>query len=634
MAENAFWRAVRSVGSAFHPPFYGLALFFTLYYFFAFAVYPHNPMWRGDLPDTDDYMYLTQVLDWLHGQGWYDNIQHRLDPPSGVPIHFSRFTMLPMAGLIKVFEFLGLGPKGSAQLMALFYPVFLLWVWFQSLRWTAQSLMPKEWAGVTAFVGFFATHTIYMFQPGHVDHHGLVAILVAASLGCAVRMMQAPERRRWPLLAGLALALGLTVALEILPWLVLMAAFLGIWSAVKGANAARSGVLFALTLFVASAAFLALTRPLADIMNPDVLTYSAVYVAMMAGVAVSFAGVFLVSRWGIGARMVAGAVLAVASGSMFLERFPEMISGPYGGIDPALATIILGEIIEAQPLKLPATNWMDMFWVAGSAFLALPLACYYTVSERAAQRWIWALLLLLLSVAFMLTMFYQRRYAGTMNMFVVFPLALFFQRGWAWIGQRWRGRQRFFAELGLIALVGPLLTLLWPALYDGRSLSLGVFLFPVNLSQEAVACQSYELENVLRNPLGLGSHPRLIMNTLGEGPELLFRTPHSILAAPYHMNVAGNLDSMRFFSTPYPDEAEAIARRRHIDLVVTCAYASNFYFHIAPWKKDGAEEGPGKDFAPHFIERLLIGHIPAWLKPVKVEGLNNFVVYEVLPPKQ
>jgi hypothetical protein len=109
MTDNSFIRSFRSIGDIFKPPFDGLWLVVTLYFAWTFLMFPNNPILRGDLPDTDDYMYLNQVLDWMKGQGWYDNIQHRLDPPAGVPIHFSRLAMLPMAGIIYVIEFLGLG---------------------------------------------------------------------------------------------------------------------------------------------------------------------------------------------------------------------------------------------------------------------------------------------------------------------------------------------------------------------------------------------------------------------------------------------------------------------------------------------------------------------------------------------
>ena len=634
MTNNSFIRSFRSLADTFRPPFDGLWLAVTLYFAWTFMVYPNNPLMRGDLPDTDDYMYLTQILDWMNGQGWYDNIQHRLDPPNGVPIHFSRLAMLPMVAIIYVIEFLGLGAKGSATLMAVIYPVILLGVFFLTLRWTAESFMSKRWAGVTAYVGLFATHMIYLFQPGHVDHHNLIVVIIVFALGCACRMMEDPSRRRWPLYLGLAMAVGLMVALEILPWLLLMSIGLGFWVVMKGANAARCGLLYGLTLFLGSVVCLLLTRPPSDLMNLDVLTYSAIYVAMMAGVTVAFAGVYVVGKAPLVVRFVVALVLSGCSGALFLHRFPEMIAGPYGGIDPALARIILDEVIEAQPMKSDDVSWLGIFWVMGNAFLAAPVSVYYLAKSKGLQRWQWGLLTLLMVAGLALTLFYQRRFAGTMYMFGIIPLAVLLQHGWAWVGSHYRGRRQFFAEIGMLLLVGPLLSIVAPALVDGRSFNTGFFLFPVNFGPEEVACESYELENVLRNPLGLGSRQHLIMNTLNEGPELLFRTNHQILAAPFHMDVNGNIDSTRFFSTPYPEEAEAIVRRRHADLVVTCMYASSFYFHINPLKGDYSKEGPGKDFAPHFIERLLAGHIPAWLKPVKVDGLKNYVIYEVLPPEK
>jgi hypothetical protein len=627
-----FLHSFRSLAAVFRPPFDGLGLVVVLYVAWAYLVCPHSPVLRGDLPDTDDYMYLNQVLDWMKGQGWYDNVQHRLNPPAAVPIHFSRLAQLPMAAIVGVFELLGLGPKGGATLMALLYPLILLGVLFAVLRWVAESFMPKEWAGVTAFIGLFATNTLYLFQPGHVDHHNLIVIFVVLALGCALRMMQRPELHRWPVYAGLCMAAGLTVALEILPWLLLLSAYLGFWAAAKGGNAARSGLLYSLVLFAGSAFFLALTRPPADILNLDVLTYSAVYVILAAGVAVAFAGVFLAAKAPRAVRLTVGLLLSTGAGALFLRHFPDLIVGPYGGIDPALARIILDEVNEAKPMKTAADSWFEVALAMGGSLVAMPAGIVFLKKAKGEQRWLWGLLMALLTAALGLTLLYQRRFAGTANMLEIIPLAVLLQRGWDWIGARWRGRRQVLAEIGLLLLVGPLPAVLLPALYDGRSFNMGVLLFPVSFGPEEFACQSYELENALRDPLRFGGKPRLIMNPMGNGPELLFRTDHQVLAAPYHMDVEGNVDSTRFFSTPYPEEAEAIARRRKVDLVVTCLFASNVYFHASPWGQEPKNEGPGQDFAPHFIERLIAKRIPAWLKPVKVPGLTNYVIYEVLPP--
>src|SRR3982750_1130040 len=52
------------------------------------------------LGDTDDNMRMMQVRALLHGQGWFDLRQYRLNAPFGANIHWSRLVDLPIAGLI------------------------------------------------------------------------------------------------------------------------------------------------------------------------------------------------------------------------------------------------------------------------------------------------------------------------------------------------------------------------------------------------------------------------------------------------------------------------------------------------------------------------------------------------------
>ena len=55
-------------------------------------------------PDTDDAMRLVQVRDLLAGQGWFDMVQHRLMPPEGASMHWSRLVDAPLAALIGQFH--------------------------------------------------------------------------------------------------------------------------------------------------------------------------------------------------------------------------------------------------------------------------------------------------------------------------------------------------------------------------------------------------------------------------------------------------------------------------------------------------------------------------------------------------
>ena len=53
--------------------------------------------------DADSLLRLVQVRDLVAGQGWYDLIQHRLQPPAGLDMHWSRLLDAPMLLLSRLF---------------------------------------------------------------------------------------------------------------------------------------------------------------------------------------------------------------------------------------------------------------------------------------------------------------------------------------------------------------------------------------------------------------------------------------------------------------------------------------------------------------------------------------------------
>ena len=66
------------------------------------------------LGDTDDNMRMMQVRALLHGQGWFDLRQYRLNPPFGANIHWSRLVDLPIAGLILALAAVARRARGRA----------------------------------------------------------------------------------------------------------------------------------------------------------------------------------------------------------------------------------------------------------------------------------------------------------------------------------------------------------------------------------------------------------------------------------------------------------------------------------------------------------------------------------------
>lgn len=628
-----------SLVKIFHPPFRDLWLVILIYMVWTHLVYPNSPVLRGEFPDTDDYTYINQTLDWLKGQGWYDNVQHRLNPPEGTPIHFSRVAQLPMAGLILFFEMCGLGPKGAATLMALAYPPILFGVFCFALSWLAKSFVPERWTGASAYIALFSTATLFMFQPGHIDHHGLNIVLVTLTLGCALRALEHPEAHKWAVCAGLLLALALTVALEVLPWVLLISGWFGLVALVRGGQASRQGIAYGVALHFGSLIGLLATRAPQNLGALDALSYSLTYALLTSGIAFTLIAIALATAFRLPKILVwaIGSATALAIGVTFLRSFPELATGPYGGMDPALSQIILGAINEAQPLKSPQTSWLDVSRnVAGVGIALATVAFMLWRGEKgnATARWRWALIGLVLCAAFWLCVFYQKRFMAMAGLAATMPLLTLLHRGWgkfapADVSDPRRARSRVLCELGLLLLVGPFPSVIYPALFDGRRFNTDMLLFPAMRSVYASRCPMHRLENALRDPLILGGEPKLIMNTLSDGPELLFRTQHKVMSAPYHMNVQGNIDATRFFSTPYPDEARGIAMRRNVDLVVLCRAFPEMYMRVS-MAKGPAFEGNNVDVAPHFITLLAGGKHPKWLKPVMVQGMSNYVIYKVV----
>ena len=75
---------------------------------------------------------------------------------------------------------------------------------------------------------------------------------------------------------------------------------------------------------------------------------------------------------------------------------------------------------------------------------------------------------------------------------------------------------------------------------------------------------------VLIRPEGLGRTTLTVLANFSYGPEILFHTPHSVVATPYPRNAAGQIDAYRIYSAVDPDAARRLAEKRGIDIIVTC----------------------------------------------------------------
>lgn len=617
-------------GTIFAPPFHYFLAVVWGYYLLCFLIVPSSQILGGNLPDPDDYLYLTQALDLLKGQGWFDPIQHRMNPPVGTFIHFSHllagFYALPIGWLTPLFG----DAQSAAIVVAAILPLVFFAFFLLALRWAARPLL-GDWAGLTGFIVLFASYVMFLFSPGHVDHHGLETLLAIFSLGCAIYTIREPERWHWPILGGYTAALSLVIGLEALPFVAVLTAAIGLWATFRGGRAALAAFCFALTLFIACYGFLLPTRAPDHLFEEDYLSYSIIYVALTGGMALCFTALVALTRLPCALRVVIMGLLAGVIGGGFLYHFPMLKAGPYGGMDPALAKIMFDSISEALPVIRSDSSWIDMALALVWPAMAIAATAWF-LAVRRTERWIWALQLLVLGAMALLAAFYQCRFLPYAQVLSVIPLTMALREAWLALPRRFAGCSLCAARLGVLLLAAPLPMVFLPALNDGRPFNTGILAFP-NQTLGSSGCDVQTLAKILTLPHYYGDRPRVIMNTLNEGAELLFRTPHAVLAAPFHTNVSGNLDAFQFFRTENVDEARTLATKRGAELVVLCKNVSEMY---VPDTDKGVvqidENGRVRpDGHRSFAQKLADGEVPDWLKPVHMPLLGSMLLFEVRP---
>ncbi|MGE4352022.1 MAG: hypothetical protein AB7E52_07540, partial [Bdellovibrionales bacterium] len=465
---------------AFKPPFTNLAFFVWLFFVWCFLFHPDSPLLLAAFWDEDDYLHFVRVIDWLEGQSWFDPMVYRMAPPEGVAIHYSRLAELPLAAIMAPLHALGMEWKYAAYLAACLYPAILFGVFLKALLWVSQEVIDPLWSRSIAFVALFSPYLTFHFSIGRVDHHGLAVVLVLMATGCMLRLIREPAKLVWPIGAGFFLALGQSIALESLLWVLGLSFWVGAY-AVWGVRAyAKAGAVFGLSFYVFSHLFLALTVAPEAFFATTASAYSYLYVFMAGAIASVFLATWLLSGFSSKAvRFIGSAVMALAVGGGFFALFPEVVKGPYGGVDPALATLLFPNISEAAAKVDVVENPLRLFvLILGPLAGLLASVCFVFRSQGAARlRWFFFALATGLSLG--LALYYQQRITLYAQLFSIFALTELFRRGWLYIGKTKKGRPRFAAELGLILLVGPLLGVIAPALMDGRRFNTGVLMFPV-----------------------------------------------------------------------------------------------------------------------------------------------------------
>ncbi len=613
-AETAAPRAVSSAGERETPLWAVLLIFWGAFAASVAMTAALNP----DLfvrQDPDSLMRLVQVRDLLAGQGWFDLMQYRLDPPHGSLMHWSRIIDAPVAALVMLGNLLGIGEAFALTV----WPLVLLLGLMAGVMLSASALSGRSAAVPALILSLVFLDPLLFFLPNDIDHHNAQYALLALLLAAALRL---GERSVYAAALGAGAALMLGIGLEMLPYVAIFAGIVALrWAfgTLEGRDAVIFGAAFAT---LPAVLYLATGSPAAPLAC-DALSWAFALPAAAGGLGLATIAATFGERGGPALRVAGAAAAGVAALAVLVAIAPECLSGPYGALSSELKTTWLRNITEAQPIFVYAAQRpVAAIATLGPPAAALAVALAQVWRGTRQRRMAWAVPLVVLGAALALG-FHQVRTLPYANVAAIAVLG-------AWLAEiaarsamtSLRSKAAVPVVAGFLVACPLVHVALGSAAVGALSLATGGRLAPPEKPAPPQA-ETAGLSNAERECLGPASAslfsrvpPGRVLAPVFYGSAVLMLSPHSVVAAPYHRAGEAILDANHATLRPAA-EARSIVRARGVDYVALCATSreSAIAAHKAP---DG------------LLAELLAGAAPAWLEPVTMDEATSLKLWRVV----
>lgn len=558
-----------------------------------------GPHWtrvmRWGLEDNDDAMRVLQVRDWLAGQAWFDVSQHRLNPPQGGDMHWSRLADLPLATLMAPLMAL-FGSEWGTKYAAFLAPPLLGVVYVLLGARTAASLAGKDAFIPGIFMVACAPAALAYFLPGRVDHHGLQMMLIVGAIWGLFAGGQMAAA-----LAGLAIATGICIGLEALPLQIVLIGWVAVRWGLRGEDVKAPTRGFGLGFAVGLPLLFAMTVPVEKWNLPvnDAVGRGYVVLGCLGGILLAGCATWLGSGRRLGEKAIGRLAILCAIGLIILSGilvFPEIIVPPYRNVDPLLTKLWLNNVNETRPLieiKLGGLLSFALFpFFAGIGGLIA------VAMTRDKERDSWILAALAIIVAATLAIFWQNRVAGLATAVASLSAAAMVTKAYQQFG--WR------VALALSLVVNPVIPIALGTgiakLFEKKTSS-----YETGGGQNCFTQGSFKALSHL--PTGL------VIAPIDMGARILLTTPHKALAAPYHRNNRGNLAAYQTFLLP---QAQAGVRVKEL---------GGSYLAIC---KRSAEVAILARQAPRgLMADLKAGRVPDWLMPLPTPKGSDVIAYKI-----
>lgn len=568
---------------------------------------------EGALTGPDSYMRLVRVTQLYESGDWFDHSIPRSNAPFGEILHWTRpADLLHLSGALLLEPFVGF--ERGLYLWGIVTGPLLHVAMVLVLMWATTPLLDH----LGRFLLVLALLTEMAIWPhgvlGRTDHHMLIMLVFAASLGGAIRIMARPVPARTALLAGAAAGFGLWLSVEFLVgWAILFGALSICWIRRGGAQARRNlwhalgmagVVMLALAVERLPSAWFAEEYDRISVVHLLVALLAAAFWAASDWLAAS-----VPAAQAPRGRVAICAAGAFCAGAALLLVFPKFFGGPEVDYPPELKNIFLDRVSETRPLlpvNLHQTGWLLLY--LGQAVVAVPYLLVRLWRRRDEETWYGWVLIALGLLLYLPLAVYMRRFGGLAALLLAVVVADCLGTLLAREPQEQEGPKRLLI-LGL-AIPG--------VLFGGLAVG-GILLKQVNALPAPENCPANPLVKELNRADGLGRTPHTVLALVNFGPQLMYQTRHSVVATPYPRNPRGQIDAVRIYAATDPAEAHRLVEARGIDVIATCTRRPTYW--------DMSEDPDSLD------SRLRRGELPAWLTAVELdeETRGEIGLFRVVP---
>lgn len=577
----------------------------------------NNDVLSGGLIDTDSYMRLNRVLELHQTGGWFNTTIPRSNAPYGEILHWTRpfdVLLLGGAGLLSPWMDFNDGLHWWGVCIS---PLLHLLTLF-SLLWLAKPFWDRESLLIIASLSLLQPGIVSYFRFGRPDHHGLLLLCFMLSMGLLLRITTGPLRIGlcWGL--GIVLGFSLWASVEtIITFMLCYGVLAAMW---VYRHDHKDRALLHISCGIALIVTLALIaeHPWPHLLEPEYDRISFPFWLLVISIGSFWAGTVMFGKWFSPMKSISGRVSWVLLGGVLIgygmwATFPDFFRGPLADVDPEVKTLLWNNIAEIQPLiGADAMSFGKTLFLMGLALPAVPyLVSLIRKEQSSARRFFWLTVGLALLVYLPLALF-QVRWSPYAEFLLVLPysqLVKDFLRKDLFRCPTW---SRAWVLGGATALM-----CVWPLVVGGS------IIYAAEQSREEpvvqAGCPIDPLAEYLKDPEIWGKTSQTILAFVDFGPELLYRTPHRVLATPYHRNAGGFLTAYRIMSSTEEEKAHALLHSRRVDLILLCPASTEGSFYRAQSSK------------PTLHDRLLNDQGPDWVRKVALPQAlaDSFRLFQV-----